>query len=81
MTTLEVKLNLPDGLANEARQAGLLTSEALERMLKNELRRRSGEQLLESARKLAATDLPPLTEEEIEAEVQAARAERRARRP
>jgi len=81
MTTLEVKLNLPDALANEARQAGLLTSEALERMLKNELRRCSGEQLLESAGKLAATGLPPLTEEEIEAEIQAARAERRARRP
>ena len=77
MTTLEI--NLPDGLAKEAEQAGLLTAEAIERMLKSELRRRAGEQLLESARKLASTDLPPLTEEDIQAEIDAARAERRAR--
>ena len=77
MTTLEI--NLPDGLAKEAEQAGLLTAAAIERMLKSELRRRAGEQLLESARKLASTNLPPLTEEEIQAEIDAVRAERRAR--
>jgi hypothetical protein len=32
MTTLELKLTLPDGLAEEARQAGLLTSEAIGRI-------------------------------------------------
>ena len=32
MTTLEVKLNLPDSLANEARQAGLLKPEELGRV-------------------------------------------------
>ena len=30
MTTLEVKLSLPDSLAKEAQQAGLLAPEALE---------------------------------------------------
>lgn len=78
MTTVEI--TLPDGLAKDAKQAGLLTSEAIERMIKSELRRRAGEQLLESAGKLASTGLPPLTEEEIQAEIDAARAERRARR-
>lgn len=77
MTTLEI--DLPDGLAKEAEQAGLLTAEAIERMLKSELRRHAGGQLLESARKLASTDLPPLTEEEIQAEIDAVRAEHRAR--
>ncbi len=33
MTTLEIKLSLPDGLADEARAAGLLTPEALEKLI------------------------------------------------
>jgi hypothetical protein len=78
MVTLEI--SLPDVLAEEAEQAGLLKSEALERMLKSELRRRAGERLLESARLLASTDVTPLSQEEIQAEIDAVRAERRARR-
>ena len=80
MTTLELTLNLPDSLAKEAQHAGLLTPEAIEQMLKRELKRRAGEQLLESARALQAVQ-PPLTEAQIEAEIDAARAQRRARRP
>jgi len=80
MTTLELTLNLPDSLAKEAQDAGLLTPEAIEQMLKRELKRRAGEQLLESARALQAVQ-PPLTEAQIEAEIDAARAQRRARRP
>jgi hypothetical protein len=79
MTTLELTLNLPDSLAKEAQDAGLLTPEAIEQMLKRELKRRAGEQLLESARALQAVQ-PPLTEAQIEAEIDAARAQRRARR-
>ena len=79
MTTLELTLNLPDGLAKEAQDAGLLTPEAIEQMLKRELKRRAGELLLESARALQAVQ-PPLTEAQIEAEIDAARAQRRARR-
>jgi post-segregation antitoxin (ccd killing protein) len=79
MTTLELTLNLPDGLAQEAKAAGLLTPEAIEQMLKRELKRRAGELLLESARALQAVE-PRLTEAEIQAEIDAARAQRRARR-
>ena len=79
MTTLELTLNLPDSLAQEAKAAGLLTPEAIEQMLKRELKRRAGEQLLESARALQAIE-PRLTEAEIQAEIDAAREERRARR-
>ena len=79
MTTLELTLNLPDSLAQEAKAAGLLTPEAIEQMLKRELKRRAGELLLESARALQAIE-PRLTEAEIQAEIDAAREERRARR-
>jgi hypothetical protein len=79
MTTLELTLNLPDSLAQEAQAAGLLTPEAIEQMLKRELKRRAGELLLESARALQAIE-PRLTEAEIQTEIDAARAQRRARR-
>jgi len=80
MTTLEIKVTLPDELAREAQAAGLLTDEAIERMLKTELKRRAGEALLESARRISAVEGPVMTPEEIQQEINAARAERRARR-
>ena len=69
MTTLEVKLNLPDSLANEARQAGLLTPEELERLLREALRTRRVERLTAVRESLAANPLPPMTPEEIQAEI------------
>lgn len=78
---MELTLTLPDPVAREAQAAGLLTPEAIEAMLKRELRRKAGQQLAESAAALGAVDLPPLTEDEIQAEIDAYRAERRARRP
>ena len=39
MTTLEMKLNLPDTLAQEAQKAGLLTPDAIERLLREAARR------------------------------------------
>ena len=73
MTTLEVKLNLPDSLANEARQAGLLTPEELERLLREALRARRVERLIAVRETLATNPLPPMTPEEIEAEIDAYR--------
>ena len=75
MTTLEVKLNLPDGLANEARQAGLLTPEELERLLREALRARRVERLTAVRESLAANPLPPMTPEEIQAEIDDYRAQ------
>lgn len=75
MTTLEVKLNLPDSLANEARQAGLLTPEELERLLREALRARRVERLTAVRETLAANPLPPMTPEEIQAEIDAYRAQ------
>lgn len=75
MTTLEVKLNLPDSLANEARQAGLLTPEELERLLREALRARRVERLTAVRETLATNPLPPMTPEEIQAEIDAYRAQ------
>lgn len=75
---LELKLRLPDSLVREAEASGLLTPQGLEALLREEVQRRRVAQLFESVDRLAA--LPPLTEAEVEAEIQAARAERRAAR-
>jgi hypothetical protein len=77
MTT--VTLNLPDTLAAEANAAGLLTPEAIEQLLREGLRRKAIDGLFAAADKLAAADFPPMTMEEIQAEVNAVRAERKQR--
>ena len=38
---VEIKLDLPDRLAKEAQEAGLLSPEAVERLLREELQRRA----------------------------------------
>ena len=80
MTTLELTLNLPDELANQAQAAGLLNSEAIENLLREQLRKRAGEELRVMLNKIDASDEPPMSEDEIQAEINAYRAERRARR-
>ncbi|OGG46650.1 MAG: hypothetical protein A3F84_24085 [Candidatus Handelsmanbacteria bacterium RIFCSPLOWO2_12_FULL_64_10] len=65
MTTLELKLNLPDRLAQEAQAAGLLTPEELERIVREALRNRRLQQLEKAREVLAANPIPPMTPEEI----------------
>lgn len=77
MTHLTV--DLPDELAQRARQAGLLSSEAIQRLLEDAMRREAGRKLLEIAQRVQAAGIPPMSDEEIVAEVKAVRAERRAR--
>lgn len=79
MTTLEVKLDLPDSLAKAAKDAGLLAPEAIEALLREAVRQRAIEELIADADRLAAVDLPPMTPEEVQAEIDAMRAEKRAR--
>ena len=76
---LELKLDLSEALAQEAKSKGLLESPAVERMLRAELKRNRVDQLFAAADRLAAQNLPPLTEAELEAEIQTARSQRRAR--
>ena len=75
----EVTVTLPDDLAKQARQAGLLRPEVLAALLRDAMRERRIERLFSTMDKLAHLK-PPLTEEEIAAEIEAARAERRARK-
>ncbi len=79
MTTLELKLQLPDELAARARSAGLLTEQAIRQLLEEALRRQSGRELRAIMDQLHAANIPPMTDEEIHAEVNAVRAERKAR--
>jgi hypothetical protein len=78
MTTLELKLNLPDQLARDAKAAGLLTEQELERLVREALRARSLERLDAAMAKLATDPLPPMSESEIQEEIEAYRAEKRA---
>lgn len=75
MTDLVVKL--PDELAQRARSAGLLTDMAIQRLLEEAMRHDAGRRLLQVAERLHAASLEPMSEEDIVAEVRAARAERR----
>lgn len=79
MITVEVKLNLPEQIAKEAKEAGLLTEQAQGRLVEEAVRRESGKRLLEAMQLLRAENEPPLSEEEIAAEVRAARVARRTR--
>ena len=76
MSSLELKLDLPDNLAREAEANGLLTPEAIEAMLRTEIRRRRVDKLFDAADRLAAVDVP-LTEDEVEAAIAAVRQTRR----
>ncbi len=77
MTTLELKLTLPDPLAQEAQAIGLLTPEALERLLREEIRRQRTERLFDAADHLAALPARPLSDDAVRAEIEAARTARR----
>jgi hypothetical protein len=76
----DLVLNLPDELAQRAKEAGLLTNEAIEALLREELHKQAGEELRAMADKLAAVGTPAMSEEEVQAEIDAYRAERRAAR-
>ena len=78
MTTIQIEL--PDATANAARDAGLLTPQALERLINDALRRKqAADSLLSIADRVATAGIPPMSMEEINAEVKSARAERKQR--
>lgn len=75
MTTLTI--DLPDNLAEEARQAGLLTPNAIENILRDTLRHRAVNGLFAAADKLTSANFSPMTMDEIQNEVNAVRAQRK----
>ncbi|OGA07030.1 MAG: hypothetical protein A3D95_04445 [Betaproteobacteria bacterium RIFCSPHIGHO2_12_FULL_69_13] len=84
MTEFELKLSLPDQLVNQAKAAGLLTSEAIERLVRQAIRKAAAQRLIEYGRRLREPGTPEISEAELETELKAVRAqlrEARARRP
>ena len=79
MTTLELKLNLPDRLAQDAAQMGLLEPDNLQTLLREAVRNRRITQLAEARKRVAAAaGIPPMSLDEIQSEVDAYRAEHRS---
>jgi hypothetical protein len=74
MTT--VQITIPDELAKEAAAEGLLEPGSIEAILRERLAAARIAKMQVTRQKLSATGTPPMTAEEIEAEIQAYRAER-----
>jgi uncharacterized protein HemY len=77
MTT--VQITLPDELAQQATNAGLLSPEAMETMLREQLRRSASENLRALWNRLPPEELTPEIEQEIVQIVREVRAEQRQR--
>jgi hypothetical protein len=73
-----IQIDLPDETAKAAREAGLLTPQALARLISEAVKRRqAADSLISIADRVAAAGIPPMSMEEVNAEVKAAREERR----
>jgi hypothetical protein len=79
MATLELTLNLPDDLAQRAKEAGLLSNEAIEKLLREQLRRQAGEELRAILDRVRSANDASMSEDEVQAEIRAYRAEQRAK--
>lgn len=69
-----VHITLPDELARKADTAGLLSPESMEAMLREQLRRRAGEELRAMWQRGPGEALTPELEQEILADVRMVRA-------
>ena len=74
-----VQITLPEELAKSAASAGLLSSEAMEAMLREQLRRRAGRNLQALWGNGSKDEWTPELEQEIAEAVDVVRAERRQR--
>ena len=75
MTTVQITIS--DALAREAAAEGLLDPGSIEAILRERLAAARVAKLQAARARLAAPAAPPMTAEEIDAEIQAYRAERR----
>jgi hypothetical protein len=72
-----VELDLPDKLASDLDRVGLLAPAALEKLLREQLREQRRKLLDEILDEAKRDPTPPMTTEEIQAEIDAYRAEKR----
>jgi hypothetical protein len=76
----KIQIELPDSTAKAAKEAGLLTPVALDRLLTDAIRRQqAADALLTIADRAASAGVEPMSMEEVDAEVKAVRARRRQR--
>lgn len=80
MTTLELTLNLPDRLAREAESAGLLTSAAISHLLKDAMRQRAAQALLDGAARATRSGSKPKSMRQMQEEVDAVRRANRSKK-
>lgn len=73
--TLAFNAASASAMSREAEAQGLLAPDAIVKLLQQELRRQRANEFFETADRLAALNIPPLSEAELETEIQAARAE------
>lgn len=79
MTTVQLTLNIPDSLALAANQAGLFQPAAMEQLLREAVRQKAVNEFFAIADELTAANMQPMSMEEIQAEVNAVRAQRAMR--
>ena len=78
--SITIQLDLPEALANEARAKGLLQSECMTELISAELRRRAAAaELHKILNEIRSQPGEPMSMENIQAEVDTIRGERRAR--
>jgi hypothetical protein len=75
-----VQITLPDDLARKATDAGLLSTDVIQEMRHEQLRRRAGETLRDAWKHMPPEELTPEIEQEIVDAVRAYRAQQRSRR-
>lgn len=77
---MDITLKLPEQLVKQARAAGILTDERIASLIEAELERNQRKATFAADIERLHKLQPPLTQEEIEAELQAFRQERAAQR-
>ena len=76
----KIQIELPDATAKAAQAAGLLTTQSMDRLLSSALRKQqAADYLLAFADEVSLNNSAPMSMDEINAEVKAARRERRER--
>ena len=74
----KIQIELPEATAKAAREAGLLKPQALNRLLTDAIRRQqAADSLVQIADRVAEAGVEPMSMQDINAEVKAARTERK----
>ncbi len=75
---INVQISLPAETAKRAKNAGLLSDDAIAALLEDAMRRAAGGRLLHAAADIRSTNIEPMSDEDVVALVKEVRAERRA---